>query len=317
VQNAHVKLEGAVMSEAAWPMMSSTTPEQRCEQWKEDFETKTNQVRARQASVKEGNGGSLATAGLVMKLRSMIRIYENAARNECGWVKERDVNTEDLQGMVDAGLTQNPCFPQAQALMAEELETPQQQAWAMSLAVQMLSEERCTPEDIQEMQAAMERKEAAESVEVSQEEIVGQVDALSETADQEVDGFVEALMDESGSSLLQVQDSAKFIASLDQLIALVAFLIIWAVMCMIFLPVIIMVIGAVLCTLIAVLNRFFRLSNHRLGSCLSWWVARVDELMAPGNELVMMGACVISGVLGHPHMHHFGIYFPGVHIHHR
>lgn len=321
VHNAAVKLEGAAVSDnvASWPSLSSTTPEQRCEQWKEDFEQKTVEVRQRQEGLRSG-GGALASAGLMMKLRTMIRIYENAARNECVWVQERDVDTENLQGMVDAGLTQNSCFPQAQALMAEEFESPQQQAWAMSLAIQMLVEERCTTEDIAEFEANMERRESGPAE--APAEIAQEVDALSESADQEVDAFVDALMDESGSSLLQTQDSAMFVHSLEQLVSLVAFLLIWAVLCLLFLPIILMVIGAVLCTLMYVLARFFGrggvFGQHaNLGSCMGWWIQQTQELTREGNELVMFGACVIAGVLGHPHMHHFGFYYPGYHIHHR
>lgn len=322
VQNVAVKLQGAAVSDniAKWPL-SSTTPEQRCEQWKEDFEEKTVEVRQRQAGIRNG-GGALATAGLIMKLRTMIRIFENAARNECAWVEERDVNTEDLQGMIDQGLTQNSCFPQAQALMAEEFESQEQQAWAMSLATLMLVEERCTNEDLAEFEASLEKREPA--AEVSEEpqdvEILSEVDALSESADQQVDRFVDALMDDSGSSLLQTQESAQFIHSLEQLVSLVAFLLIWAVLCLLFLPIILMVIGAVLCTLMYVLARFFRgaFNQHgNLGSCMGWWVQQTQELTREGNEAVMFGACIIAGVLGHPHMHHFGFYYPGYHVHHR
>merc|ERR1719152_169940 len=120
----------------------------------------------------------------------------------------------------------------------------------MSLAVRMLSEEKCSPEDLERFQQEMEQQQGAEAGLADDVDLEQELDAVREQADDETDKFVEAVMDESeGSSLLQVVDSAAFIHTLEQLVGLVALLLIWAVLCLVFVPVIIMVIGAVLCTL--------------------------------------------------------------------
>jgi len=314
ISKVSVQLHDRSLAETA--TVWGSTPEQKCGRWQEQFQKKADQVKTSQASLSK-NPGALASANLVLKLRGMVRTYETAARNGCEWVTERDVETEGMQDMVQKGLGNNPCFPQAQALMAEEYENMQQQAWAMSLAVQMLSEEKCTPEDLERFQQNMEQQQGAEAGLADDVDLEQELDAVREQADEETDKFVEAVMDESeGSSLLQVVDSAAFIHTLEQLVGLVAFLLIWAVLCLVFVPVIIMVIGAVLCTLAWVVHRV--LGRHKdLHNCLGWWAHQMQSVFAPGNELAMAGACLIAGWLGVPHAHHFGIYFPGVHVHHR
>merc|ERR1719265_1440799 len=105
----------------------------------------------------------------------------------------------------------------------------------------------------------------------------------------------------SSSSLVQLNEgnSAQLVAILSELGGLGAFLLIWAVLCIIFIPVILMVIGAVLCTLSWVIRRFLRGWGHtNLGSCMNWWAHQTQLIFAPGNELITAGACLIAGWFG-------------------
>merc|ERR1719335_2151575 len=99
-------------------------------------------------------------------------------------------------------------------------------------------------------------------------------------------------------SLLQVTASAEFVGLLTDLVGLVAFLLIWAVLCIIFVPVILMVIGAVLCTLSWVIRRFLGRYHSNLGGCMNWWAHQTQLMFAPGNELITAGACLIAGWFG-------------------
>merc|ERR550514_1872037 len=125
-------------------------------------------------------------------------------------------------------------------------------------------------------------------------------------------------MDED-SSLIQLTDGAQaqFIPILEELVALVAFLLIWAVLCVIFIPVILMVIGAVLCTLSWVNRRFLNNFGHtNLGSCMNWWAHQTQLMFSPGNELITAGACLIAGWFGAiPHLNiHINLPNLGIYI---
>merc|ERR1719460_3602658 len=105
----------------------------------------------------------------------------------------------------------------------------------MSLAVQMLAEKKCSPEDLERFQQDMEQQQGAQAGLKDDVDLEQELDAVRERADEETDNFVEAVMDESegGSSLLQIVDSAEFIHTLQELVGLVALLLIWAVLCLV------------------------------------------------------------------------------------
>jgi len=224
----------------------------------------------------------------------MTRVYERAATQECQWVADRDIDTAALRSTAES-LQENECFPQAQALMLHEWENQQQQIRAMHMATQFLTTRQCTDEDARRIAEEMEASTPAEPEEISVDE---QLAAANEDADSVVDELAETLMSED-ASLLQTSEGAQFVAVLTELVALVAFLLIWAVLCIIFVPVILMVIGAVLCTLSWVIRRFLRgWGSTNLGSCMNWWAHQTQLMFSPGNELITAGVCVVAGWFG-------------------
>jgi len=300
-QNVQISVGASSSDEALW----GSTHEERCARWQVNFEARTAEVHDMVQGLNDG--GALKTAQAVMKLRSMTRVYERAARRECQWVLDRDVDTSSLQKTASEGLKDNVCFPQAQALMTHEWATGAEQVRAMNVATQMLTSKQCEETDLKRMVEEMdnERSESDSTVEE-------QLDAASQDADDVTDEFVESLTGED-ASLIQQREGSNFIVYLQELVALVAFLLIWAVLCIVFIPVIIMVVGAVLCTLAWVLRRFLRGNPGSLGGCMNWWVHQTEVLFAPGNELATAGACLLAGYFGAlPHVHasfpHLGIY---------
>merc|ERR1719263_710954 len=224
----------------------------------------------------------------------MTRVYQRAARQECRWVQEKDADTTALRTTVEENLMDNECFPQAQALMTHEWETQQEQIRAMHMATQFLTTRQCTDEDAQRIAAEMEASTPEEAEEITVDE---QLASANEEADSVTDELVEGIMNEE-PSLIQLTESAQFVPILQELVGLVAFLLIWAVLCIIFIPVIIMVVGAVLCTLSWVIRRFLRgFGNSNLASCMNWWAHQTQLMFAPGNELITAGACLIAGCL--------------------
>jgi len=291
--------------EADWHVFR--THEQNCARWQQEFAQRSVQVQQLNAQLRAGEGGHLKTAQVVLRLRSMTRVYERAARQECAWIAERDMDTDALRSTVQDNLGENPCFPQAQALLTHQWETQQEQIRAMHLATVFLTTRQCSAEDSERIQAEMQDSTPAEPEELSVDE---QLAAANEEADRVTDELVEGLMNEE-PSLLQVADGAQFIADLEALVGLVALLLIWAVLCIVFLPVIIMVIGAVLCTLTWVIRRVlnWNLGNANLGSCMNWWAHQTQLMFAPGHELITAGACLLAGYFGAiPSLGHFGIY---------
>jgi hypothetical protein len=178
--------------------------------------------------------------------------------------------------------------------MTHQWETQQEQIRAMHMATQFLSSRQCTDEDAERFAAEMEASTPDEVEEITVEE---QLAAAAEDADSVTDELVEGIMSED-SSLLQVTADAQFIVLLEELVGLVAFLLIWAVLCVIFIPVIIMVVGAVLCTLSWVIRRFLNYGHTNLGGCMNWWAHQTQLMFAPGNELITAGACLIAGWFG-------------------
>lgn len=293
------------VAEVDWHVFS--THEENCARWQQEFAQRSVQVQQLSAQLNAGEGGHLKTAQVVLRLRSMTRVYERAARAECAWISERDMDTAALRTTMDQNLGENPCYPQAQALLTHEWETQQEQVTAMQLATNFLVTRQCTAEDSERIQQELQEAQPADSEEITVEE---QLAASNEEADSVTDELVEGLMNEE-PSLLQVADGAQFIADLQALVGLVAMLLIWAVICIVFLPVIIMVIGAVLCTLSWVIRRILggRWSNTNLSNCMNWWAHQTQLIFAPGNELITAGACLLAGYFGAiPHLSHFGIY---------
>lgn len=278
--------------ESDWHVFA--THEQNCGRWKREFQQRSAQVQQMTAQLRAGEGGNLKTAQAVLRLRSMTRVYERAATQQCPWVAERDVDTSALRSTVQENLGHNPCFPQAQALMTEEWETPQEQVRAMQMATMFLSTRECTDEDAARFAEEMASSTPDEVEEISVEE---QLAAANDEADTATDELVEGLMSEE-PSLMQVAEGAQFVAILEELVGLVAFLLIWAVLCVIFIPVIIMVVGAVLCTLSWVIRRFLNYGHVNLGGCMNWWAHQTQLMFAPGNELITAGACLIAGWFG-------------------
>jgi len=285
-------LDGQALVESDWHVFA--THEQNCARWQREFQQRSLQVQQMTSQLRAGEGGNLKTAQTVLRLRSMTRVYERAARQECQWVAERDVDTDALRATVQENLGENPCFPQAQALMTHQWETQQEQIRAMHMATQFLSSRQCTDEDAARFAAEMDASTPEEAEEITVEE---QLAAASEEADSVTDEFVEGLMNEE-PSLLQVTADAQFVTLLEELVGLVAFLLIWAVLCVIFIPVIIMVVGAVLCTLSWVIRRFLNYGHTNLGGCMNWWAHQTQLMFAPGNELITAGACLIAGWFG-------------------
>merc|ERR1740133_621549 len=213
----------------------------------------------------------------------MTRVYERAASQECTWVSERDIDTDALRSTVQENLGENPCFPQAQALMTTQWETPQEQVRAMHMATQFLSSRQCTDADAQRFIEQMEASTPAspETITVSE-----QLAAANEEADSVTDELVEGLMNED-PSLVQLTEGVNFIPLLTELVGLVAFLLICAVMC----------------TLSWVIRRFLGHFNHNpnhnhLGNCMNWWAHQTQLMFAPGNELVTAGVCLVAGWFG-------------------
>jgi hypothetical protein len=242
-----------------------------------------------------------------MKLRSVTRIYQRAASAECPWVASREADTTALQQTVDEGLAENPCFDQARALLQHEWHNAQEQTRAMTIASRMLMERTCSDDDFNRMVDELDA--AASEPQDEESDPVEELEVLAEESDEVQDEFVSTMLSQEGASLLQTESSAQFIQTLEQLVALVAFLLVWAILCVVFVPVILMVIGAVLCTLNWVLRRFLH-HNANLGTCMNWWTHQTQVMFAPGNELVTAGACLIAGWLGAlPHAH---VYFPNL-----
>lgn len=291
-------------SESEW--LFGRTREQKCERWQKEFELRTQEMQTATSSMKENGNGPLSTVSTVMKLRSVTRIYQRAATAECEWVASREADTTALQSTVDENLAENPCFDQARVLLTHEWENAAEQTRAMTIATRMLMERTCESEDFDRMVAELDAGSAANEEEVDPQE---ELEVLAEESDEVADEFVAAVMSEEGASLLQTDAAAQFIRTLQELVALVAFLLIWAILCLVFVPVILMVIGAVLCTLNWVLQRFLR-HNANLGNCMNWWAHQTQTIFAPGNELMTAGACLIAGWLGAlPHAH---VYFPNL-----
>jgi hypothetical protein len=298
--------------EADWHIFA--THEQNCARWQREFVMRSAQVQQLNAQLRAGQGGNLKTAQAVLRLRSMTRVYERAARQECQWVADRDVDTDALRSTASESLSENPCFPQAQALLFNQWETQQEQIRAMHMATQFLTTRSCTDEDARRIAEEMEGSTPAETEEITVDE---QLAAANEEADSVTDELVEDLMSEE-PSLLQVTDSTQLVPLLTELVGLVAFLLIWAVLCIIFVPVIIMVIGAVLCTLSWVIRRILRGHQTNLGSCMNWWAHQTQLMFAPGNELITAGVCIVAGWFGAiPHLNirasfpNLGIYING------
>merc|ERR1740133_587343 len=240
----------------------------------------------------------------------MTRVYERAASQECTWVSERDIDTDALRSTVQENLGENPCFPQAQALMTTQWGTPRGRVRAMHMATQFWSSRQWTDADAQRFIEQMEASTPASPEEITVSE---QLSAANEDADSVTDELVEGLMSEE-PSLVQLTEGVNFIPLLTELVGLVAFLLIWAVLCIIFVPVILMVIGAVLCTLSWVIRRFLGRYHSNLGSCMNWWAHQTQLMFAPGNELVTAGVCLLAGWFGV--VPNIGASFPrlGVHI---
>jgi len=278
--------------EANWHVFA--THDENCARWQTEFQQRSVQVQGLTAAMNAGESGNLKTAQTVLRLRSMTRVYERAATQECAWVAERDMDTDALRSTVQENLGDNECFPQAQALMTTQWATQQEQIRAMHMATQFLTTRQCTDEDAQRFAEEMNASTPAEVEEITVQE---QLASANEEADSVTDELVEGLMNEE-PSLVQLTENANFIASLQELVGLVAFLLIWAVMCVVFVPVILMVIGAVLCTLSWVIRRFLGRYHTNLGGCMNWWAHQTQLMFAPGNELVTAGACLIAGWFG-------------------
>jgi len=298
--------------EANWHVFA--THDENCARWQLEFQQRTAQVQETTAQMRAGEGGSLKTAQTVLRLRSMTRVYERAATAECQWVADRDIDTDPLRGIVQENLSENPCFPQAQALMTQQWETQQEQVRAMHMATQFLANQQCTDDDAARIIADMEASTPAEPEMLSVQE---QLAAANEEADSVTDSFVEGVVNEE-PSLMQLTEGVNFVPILTELVGLVAFLLIWAVMCIIFVPVILMVIGAVLCTLSWVLRRFMHRHNVNLGRCMNWWAHQTELMFAPGIELVTAGVCLVAGWFGaipnlglQRNFPHLGIYIRG------
>merc|ERR1719281_1461327 len=123
----------------------------------------------------------------------MTRVYETAARQECAWVAERDIDTDALRATVSENLSENECFPQAQALMMHQWETQQEQVRAMHMATQFLTTRKCTEEDAKRIAEEMD------SVTTDQADMISvddQLEAANEDADAVTDEVVEGLMNE-------------------------------------------------------------------------------------------------------------------------
>jgi len=278
--------------EADWHVFA--THEQNCARWQREFQQRSGQLQEMTTQMRAGEGGNLQTAQTVLRLRSLTRVYERAATQECQWVSERDIDTDPLRNIVQENLSENECFPQAQALMTQQWETQQEQVRAMHMATQFLATKQCTDEDAARIAAEMEASTPAEPVEISVQE---QLAAANEEADTVTDELVEGLVN-GEPSLMQITEGVNFIPILQELVGLVVFLLIWAVLCIIFVPVILMVIGAVLCTLSWVIRRFLGRYHSNLGGCMNWWAHQTQLMFAPGNELVTAGVCIVAGWFG-------------------
>jgi len=196
----------------------------------------------------------------------MTRLYERAARQECAWVQARDVDTSALQSTVNETLVENECFPAAHALMTHQWETPREQVRAMNLATQMLLTHQCAEEDVPRLSELLNGD--SDDEEVSTEE---QLDQAGEEADLATDELVEGLMNEDTVSSL---------------------------MCFVFIPLILVIVGGVLCTLTfvirSILGRFGVGSGGNLSTCLAWG-RQAERIFAPGSEALTLAVCVLSG----------------------
>merc|ERR1719162_466427 len=200
-QNIQIAVSADSSNEASW----GRTHEQRCARWQTHFEQRTQEVAAMTQGMTDG-GGAIQTAQAVMKLRSMTRVYERAARRECQWVLDREADTSSLQTVVTENLKDNVCFPQAQALMSHQWETGAEQVRAMNVATQMLTSKKCEESDMVKIVEEMDNTERVASDSTVEE----QLDAASQDADDVTDEFVEIITTE-GSSLLQQGERASFI----------------------------------------------------------------------------------------------------------
>jgi len=293
--NIQTNLHAGALAEVNTEWQVFHTHDQNCARYKSEFEQRTIQVQQLTEQMNaSGGAGSLKTAQTVLRLRSMTRVFQRASTQECAWVNDRNVDTTALRSTVTENLADNECFPQAQALMMNEWETQQEQVRAMHMATQFLTTRQCTEEDAKRIAADMD------GVSTEQAEVISvddQLEAANEDADAVTDELVEGLMNQD-ESLMQVGEGSNFVVLLNELVGLVAFLLIWAVMCIVFVPVILMVIGAVLCTLSWVIRRFLGRHQANLGNCMGWWAHQTNVLFAPGNELVTAGACLLAGWFG-------------------
>ena len=75
----------------------STPHEQHLFRWQKGFQQRASQVHELKAQMR----GNMKTANMLLRLRSITRVFEHAATQECQWIAGKDIATDAPRGHKD------------------------------------------------------------------------------------------------------------------------------------------------------------------------------------------------------------------------
>lgn len=274
------------------PEEASELPEheRRCASSRANFERLSASERAR---LPESNATATlsATSSTLVQMWGAGKAFKNGIELNCAWTRDGTVDSAPLAAVAAARLQGSPCLTTARGwLAAADALGAEEQAMTIFRVMQaVLSHECDEPEGVEE---GGEEQVAVLDAAADEDHLLDPVDVV-----QELSAETEELVGELVERALQGRgDAARVDAALSNVAGVAAALLVFGLTCAAMTPVLVMVVGAVLCVMKWTAKHLLGSAGPDVSGCMGWWSTHTLAYLR--SDEAVAGTCSLTGMLG-------------------
>lgn len=273
------------------PELEAAQPsnERRCVSSRRNFERFSANERARLPSSNTTTVLS-ATSSTLVQMWGADKAFKNGMEFDCAWTRDGTVDSAPLAAVAAARLQGNPCLATARRWLAgADALSAEEQAMTIFRVMEAILSHECDEEEAEE---DSEEQQAALTAAVAEDELLDPVDVVEELSAETEDlvgELVECTLEGSG-------DVARVDTALSDVAGVTAALLVFGLTCAAMTPVLIMVVGAVLCVTKWTAKHLLGEADPDVSGCMGWWSTHTLAYLRSSEAV--SGTCSLIGILG-------------------
>lgn len=264
--------------------------ERRCESSRANFVRRLAIERAR---LPDTNTTAIlsATSSTLVQMWGAGKVFKNGLEFDCAWTRDGSVDFSPLAAVAVARLQGNPCLATAQGWLsaADSLGAEDQAMTIFRVTQAILSHECDEGQDAdEESEEEVTRTLMAAAAEDQLLDLCDVIEELSAETEELVGELVERTLEGRG-------DAAVVDAALSNVVGVTAALLVFGLSCAAMTPVLLMVVGAVLCMTKWTAKHLLGRAGSDVSGCVGWWSTHTLAYYRSAEAIT--STCAVSGIL--------------------